>query len=84
MEIALFPCEESDVDICSDRNLFGLEYADDVVLLSENSSKIQVLLDRLSDYVVMFDVFCSLEVQNGVAGFECLKAEPYSYRGPTG
>lgn len=42
MEIALFSCEISGVDICLDRSLFDLEYADDFVPLGEDSSKLHV------------------------------------------
>lgn len=46
METVLFSCENRGIDICSDRKTSDLECADDVVLLSEYLSKLQVL-DRL-------------------------------------
>lgn len=40
MEIVLSSCGNSGIDICSHRKLSDLEYADDVVLLPEDSSKL--------------------------------------------
>lgn len=48
MENALSSCENKVTDICSGRNFSNLGYADDVVLLRENSSKLQVSLDRFN------------------------------------
>lgn len=57
MEIALSSCENCGMDICSDGNhLFDFKYADDVVVLSEGSSHLQIFLDRLRDSVGMFDM----------------------------
>lgn len=41
--MALSFCENSRVDICSNRRLFGLESADDGVLLGEDQSSLGVL-----------------------------------------
>lgn len=48
-ELALASCENSGIGICSDGNLIDFQYADDVALLSENLSKLQVFIDRLDD-----------------------------------
>lgn len=42
-------CENSDIDICSDRNLLDLEYASGVVQLNKDPSKLQVFLNRPND-----------------------------------
>lgn len=49
MKISLSSCKNNDIDICSDRNLSDLEYAEDAVLFSEDPNELQVLLDCLND-----------------------------------
>lgn len=49
MKLALFSCEISGIDICSDRNLSDLHYANNVVLLSKDSSKLHVFHRPLAD-----------------------------------
>lgn len=44
MEIALSPCENNDIGICSRRRLSDLECADDVVLLNKDPNKVRVLI----------------------------------------
>lgn len=56
VEIGLCPCENSGTNICSDRKPCDLEYADNVVLLSEDLMKLQVILDRLNDSTGMFGI----------------------------
>lgn len=51
MDIAPSTWDSSGSDICSDGKLSDLEHADDVLLLSEDSSKVQVFLDRLNHIV---------------------------------
>lgn len=41
-KIAPSPCEKSGIDICSGRKLSDLEYADNVILQSEDPSKLQI------------------------------------------
>lgn len=54
MKIALSSCGNGDTEICLDRNPSDLEYADDDVLLSEDSSNLQVFLHRLNNSVGIF------------------------------
>lgn len=49
-------CVNSDIDICLNRKMCDLEYAADVVLLSKNSSKMQVFFGNLNDSVGMFRI----------------------------
>lgn len=44
MEIVLSLCENSALDICSEKSLSDLEYTDQVVLLSEDSSIVLTML----------------------------------------
>lgn len=39
IEMAVFSCENSATDICSDKNMSGLEYANDVMPLSKDPSR---------------------------------------------
>lgn len=48
IELALSSCEDSGIHTYSDRELSDSEYADDIVLPSENPSKLQVFLDSLT------------------------------------
>lgn len=41
-------------DICSHKNLSDLEYSDDVALVSEDPTNLQVSLDRVNDSVGMY------------------------------
>lgn len=52
--IALSPCENSDINTRLGRKLFGLEYAEDVMLTNEDPDKLQIFLDCLNDYVDKF------------------------------
>lgn len=52
MKLVLSACENSDMNIWSDRQAFGLEYSDDV-LLRGDPSKLQVL-DCLNDTSYLF------------------------------
>lgn len=56
MSVKIIPssCENIGIDMCSNRKPSDLDYVDNVVLLSEESSKVQVFLDRLNDSVGMF------------------------------
>lgn len=51
MEIALSAREKSNSDISSDGKWSGLEYADIVIPHSENQSKLQLILNHLSNWV---------------------------------
>lgn len=44
MKTGLFSCENSGIDICSDRKLPGLGYVDDAALLSETPGKLKLFL----------------------------------------
>lgn len=57
MVMALSLCENSGADIYSNRNLFDSEYANDVVLLSKDPSKLQVFLDRPNDSIGTFWIY---------------------------
>lgn len=54
MGITLSSCENGDIDICPNKKLSDLRYADDVVLLIEDSNKLQILTDCLSNGVPEF------------------------------
>lgn len=56
---ALSSYENGGIDICPNSNLSELEYADDVVLLSQDSIKLQVFLNHLIDGADIFGVFLS-------------------------
>lgn len=49
--IALSSREYSGIDIYSDKDLSDLGYADDVVLLSDDTSKLQIFPYRLNDSI---------------------------------
>lgn len=42
------------IDSCSNRNPYDLKYAEDIMLLNEDSNKLLVFLDRLKDCVDVF------------------------------
>lgn len=68
-QIALASCENNGTDMCSDRKLSELEYANDGKLLSEDPGKLHVLIDCLNDSVVTaWNEPYHLNVQNFVAG----------------
>lgn len=50
---AILPCLslEGGINICSGKNLSDLEYPNDVMLRSEDSSKLRIFLHRLNDSV---------------------------------
>lgn len=54
MRIGLSSCEYSDIDICSEKKLFDLEYVNDVVIGNEDPNKWCVFLGRLDSSVRMF------------------------------
>lgn len=56
METILSQCENGSTEIFPDKELSGLEYAKDVVLLSEDPFKFQVVLDLLVNRAVMFEI----------------------------
>lgn len=56
IKLVLFSCENSGIDICQDRNLSDSEYANAVMLLSKDPSKLQIHLNRLNDSVGMFEM----------------------------
>lgn len=51
MEMALSLLRNSAIDIFSGTRLSDLGYVDNLVLLSENPSKLQVFIDHLNDDV---------------------------------
>lgn len=51
VEMTESPCVDDGTEIFCDERQSGLEYADDVVPLNEDTSKLGVLLDRLDDSV---------------------------------
>lgn len=56
VEISLFSCENTGIGICSDRKLSGLDYAHNVVLLTEHPNKLQGFPDHLVYSVGKFGV----------------------------
>lgn len=54
LEIDPSPCENSGINFCWDWNLSDVEYAHDVLLITEDSSNLQVFLNCLSNFVVTF------------------------------
>lgn len=60
MVIYLFPPlhDNNDSDSHSNRNMSNLEHTDHVVLLSENTSSLEVFLNCLVDSIGMFDMRC--------------------------
>lgn len=60
VEISLSACETSDIDIFSDRKLFDVECADDVVLLSEDQNQLQAYVDRLQNSLDRLKMLYSL------------------------
>ncbi|VDP26324.1 unnamed protein product [Echinostoma caproni] len=56
MEIALSSCEDSGIDLLSDSRLSALEYADDIVLLTEDRGELQAFLDGLNASVSLFGI----------------------------
>ena len=54
LENALSSCEDSGIELLPGGKLSDLEYADDIVLLSEDPGKLQALLNCLSNSVGMF------------------------------
>ncbi|VDP92221.1 unnamed protein product [Echinostoma caproni] len=60
---ALSSCEDNGIDLLPGGRLSDLEYAEDIVLLSEDPSKLQAFLDNLNASVAIFehvDKFCYL------------------------
>lgn len=55
LTIAPSSCDSTNIDNCSDRKLSDLEYVYNVLLLSKDSSKLQVFLDCHNIYV---DTLC--------------------------
>lgn len=49
VETAPFSYGEIGIDICSDMELSNLEYADDVLLLSDDPSRLHIFIDPLND-----------------------------------
>lgn len=56
METALSSYENSGIHTDSDRKLSHLEYANDVVQLSEYSRKLQVFMDYLNESVIALGI----------------------------
>lgn len=59
METPVSSYQYGGIDMYCDRNLSDLEYTDNVVLLSEDSSMLQVFLDHLDDSVCIFGMLSS-------------------------
>ncbi|VDP92533.1 unnamed protein product [Echinostoma caproni] len=53
METALSSCEDSGIDLLPGGRLSDLDYADDIVLLSEDPDKLQTFLDNLNTNVAI-------------------------------
>lgn len=56
MEITLSLCEDSGNNVCSNRKLCGLEYADRVLFLYKHPEKLQLIVNRLYNSVGMFEL----------------------------
>lgn len=55
MKVAIFSLEDNDIDIWSQRIALDLEYTNDDVLLSKDTSKLHIFLDRLNGSVGIFE-----------------------------
>lgn len=56
MKLALSPFVDSSIDISSHTRMSNVGYADDVVLLSDEPSKLKVFPDRLNGIVCTFNM----------------------------
>lgn len=56
METGLPSCENSEIDICSDRKLSDPEYANGVMLLSKGPGELEVFRGYLNNRVGMFGI----------------------------
>lgn len=68
LEMALYSCQYSDIDLCSDMDLSELEQADRTVLLSEDAGRLQALPECLKGCIC--DAFHTFEVSNADAGLD--------------
>lgn len=58
--LALSSCQNGSIDICSEKRCFGVQYAGDVVLLREDSVKLQGFLDHRKDNMRgIFGMLCA-------------------------
>lgn len=62
LEIALSSCKDGSTDVCSDGNRPDSKYAGRIVLLSGDSTKFQVFLNRPNNIIGVFWVFSTFEV----------------------
>lgn len=62
VKVVLSSFENSDMDICSNSKLYGLEYSGDIALLNEDSSKFQASFDRLNDNLGSPKMVCTFQV----------------------
>lgn len=53
-KVAVYSCENSGTNICADKKLSDVEFVTDVVLLIEDSRKLQTFLDCTNDSVGLF------------------------------
>lgn len=63
MDKALFSCDDSDMDICKERNSPDLEDVNDIVLLGEEPGSLKLFLDHPNFSVYMFRMFFSSDFQ---------------------
>lgn len=54
MKIAQSLYENNGIDVCFDRELSDFEYGDAVMFLSEDSRKLHIFVDRLSENVCVW------------------------------
>lgn len=80
MDIALPPSDNNGIEICSDRKLPDLQYAENALVLPEDSSKLQVLSDCRSDILVMFGMFSTFEVESIATRRDWSESKSRSYR----
>lgn len=77
MEIALFSCEHKGIDICSDGDLLEQVYDGNFVTLSEDSSKLQSVIDPMKDSAGMLGMLLcyrsiTCRFKTGLAGTRIL------------
>lgn len=75
MEVAIYSCNTSNLDNCTDGKLLELEYGHYVALFFKGPRKLQVLVDRLNDTVDVFGM-CSVPSKGKMLLWEWLGLKP--------
>lgn len=83
MDVALSFCKNSGIGTWPERNMSDLKYVDDVELLSEEQSKLQVF-SIVGTKACVRCAFCTFEMFNAAAELDWLKGKSCPYRGTIG